>query len=636
MKRLRITLLAAVMVTTLTAFAQKDGYDYTIDLTKVVDNKVFVELNTPKISEEAITFYLPKMIPGTYAIEDYGRFLSDLKAYDKKGNELEVEKLSTNSWKINKANKMKKLSYWIQDSFHSKIDGPSIFQPAGTNIEDGKNFILNASGFFGYFEGMRETPFNLQVLKPKNFYGGTGMIPVSMNDQLSSKFSLEGRTYGEDILADHFSTDNYDQLVDSPIMYAKADTAVIDVAGTSVLVSVYSPNNKVSAKDIASNIEEVLMAQRDYLGGKLPVEKYAFLFYFTDQPVTSYGALEHSYSSFYYMPEMGIDEMKQQLRDFAAHEFFHIVTPLTIHSDEIGHFDFNDPKMSRHLWLYEGMTEYFAGNCQMKGKLITTEEYLAMLRQKLQISSHFKDTLAFTDLSLGALDTYANQYYNVYQKGALIGMCLDITLRDLSDGAYGVQNMMADLSKKYGKEKSFDDASLFDVITDITYPEVGEFLKTYVGGNKPIPYGDYFKKVGIRYAPVDSVMSYSLGITQGNVGIDFQSGDIFIQNQDMLDPFGKALGLKDGDIFRKINGKEFPKLGPELQQFLDEAKASLEEGKPFTTTVERKNEDGESEMVDLTANTFKVKKAVPFNLTLMEDATPEQIKLRDEWLGITE
>lgn len=636
MIKLRLKLLAVVMVVSITAFAQKEGYNYTIDLTKVVDNKVYVELTPPKLEGSEATFHLPKIIPGTYSIEDYGRFLSDLKAFDKKGRALKVEKLTTNSWKITKASKAKKISYWIEDTWNTEKEGPSIFKPAGTNIEEGKNFVLNASGFFGYFEGSRDDEFNVKVLKSKNFYGGTGMIPVSLNDQLSPKFSLEGRTYGDDILSDHFQTENYDQLVDSPIMYAKPDTAIIDVAGTAVLVSVYSPNNKVTAKQIASNIEEVLMAQRDYLGGKLPVEKYAFLFYFTDKPVMSYGALEHSYSSFYYMPEMGIEDMKQQLRDFAAHEFFHIVTPLSIHSDEIGHFDFVNPKMSRHLWLYEGMTEYFAGNCQIKGGLITPDEYLRMLQEKIQISSQFKDTLAFTNLSLGALDTYEDQYYNVYQKGALIGMCLDITLRELSDGAYGVQNMMADLSQKYGKDKSFDDEKLFDVITEITYPEVGEFLNTYVGGNTPIPYANYFEKVGVHFAVMDSVLNYSLGITQYNVGIDFQNGNIFIQNEESLDPFGKAIGLKNGDIIRKMNGKEFPKLGPELQQFLTEITSSFEEGKKFTVTVERKGEEEENKMVELSADIFKVKQAVPFNLTFMEDATPEQIKLRNAWLGITE
>lgn len=579
MNKLKFNLLLIVLVFTTAAFATDGGYKYTIDLTKVVDNKVYVELSTPKIEQEEITFNLPMMIPGTYSIEDYGRFLSNVKAFDKKGRELPVEKISTNSWKISTANKMKKLSYWVEDTYHSEIEGPQIFQPAGTNIEEGKNFVINASGFFGYFEGMRETEFNVQVIKPDNFYGGTGMIPVSMNDILSSKFSLEGRTYGEDIRADHFRTDSYDQLVDSPILYCEPDTAVINVAGTEVLVSVYSPNKVVSANEIAETIDEVLLAQRDYLGGTLPVDKYAFLFYFTDQPVNSYGALEHSYSSFYYMPETEIGPMKQQLRDFAAHEFFHIVTPLNIHSEEIGKFDFNDPKMSKHLWMYEGMTEYFAGNAQVKGKLITVDEYLGTLREKLQTSSRFIDTVAFTTISLGALDQYEDQYYNVYQKGALIGMCLDITLRDLSDGAYGVQNMMADLSKTYGMNNSFVDDELFGVITKMTYPKIGEFLNTYVGGNSPIPYKAYFEKVGINYSLMDSVMDFSMGLSQQSIGIDFEKGTIFVQHEDMLNPFGKALKMQNGDIITKINGKDFPKLGPELGSFIEEIISSMKVGK---------------------------------------------------------
>ncbi len=68
-------------------------------------------------------------------------------------------------------------------------------------------------------------------------------------------------------------------------------------------------------------------------------------------------------------------------------------------------------------------------------------------------SDQFLNDVPFTDISKFTLDKYHDQYYNVYQKGALIGMCLDIKLRKLSGGKYGVQNLMLDLSKKYGKEK---------------------------------------------------------------------------------------------------------------------------------------------------------------------------------------
>jgi predicted metalloprotease with PDZ domain len=366
MYRKLILLCIGSMMLTQFVFAQsKNEYHYLIDLTKVKDDKLLVELKAPALTTEEIVFYLPKMIPGTYAIEDYGRFVSDFKAVDKKGKALPVEKVNTNSWKIKNATKLVKITYWIEDSFDTQLGEPEIFWPAGTNIEENKNFIINSSGYFGYLDGMKDIPFEFSVIRPTDFYGTTGLIAQQTGSQLNT-IKFEKFSSDENKRVDVYKAEGYDQLVDSPLMYAQPDTAIIKVANAEVLIGCYSPNKKVTAKQIAASIREVLMAQKDFLGGKLPVDKYAFIFYFTDKPVMSYGALEHSYSSLYYMPEMTIEEMKQQLRDFAAHEFFHIVTPLTVHSEEIGDFDFNDPKMSQHLWMYEGVTEYFAGNVQVQ------------------------------------------------------------------------------------------------------------------------------------------------------------------------------------------------------------------------------------------------------------------------------
>ena len=463
MKKAPLFFIALLFLATAT-LADNGKIQIKIDLTKVVDDRVKVEVTFEKFSANEVVYHMPKMIPGTYAIEDYGRFLSDFKALDKKGRELPVERLNTNSWKISKAKKLASITYWVEDSYDTQLEGPEIFQPAGTNIEEATNFVINPSGFIGFFDGMTASQYEVSIIKPEGFYGSTGLIPSSVNNNLNEFIDLEGND-NSSALVDVFQTGSYDELVDSPIMYSLPDTTVIDVVGTQVLVSTYTPNKVVSARQIASTIEEVLAAQKDYLGGKLPVEKYAFIFYFTDQPVMSYGALEHSYSSFYYMPEYSIEQMEQQLRDFAAHEFFHIVTPLTIHSEEIVPFDFVNPEMSRHLWLYEGMTEYFAGNAQVQGGLINIDQYVNMLREKMMTASQFNDSLPFTELSLGALDIHADEYYNVYQKGALIGLALDLTLLELSEGGYGVQEMMSDLAKLFGKSRSFKDEELFDIIT---------------------------------------------------------------------------------------------------------------------------------------------------------------------------
>jgi len=625
MKKLLFSAFALVISATLFA---ANPYKYTVDLTNVVDDKVMVTLTTPRVKKNEATFYMPKIVPGTYAIADYGRMVSNFKAFDKKGRELEVERVDDNTWKIKRAKKLRKITYWVEDTFDTDKEGPGIFQPAGTNIEADKNFIINTSGFFGYFDGMKKEVFQLDFIREEGYYGATG-LQYDPNPPMTSAL-MEGTT--DNIGVDRFQVEDYDRLIDSPLMYSKADTAVIKVANTDVLVASYSPNNMVTAKEIAESISEVLSAQNEFLGGELPVDKYAFIFYFTDQPVTSYGALEHSYSSLYYMPEQTIGQMNQQLRDFAAHEFFHIVTPLNIHSEEIGSFDFNDPKMSKHLWMYEGMTEYFAGSVQVKYGLVTPEEYLQMLSQKIQIAGQFPRDLPFTELSLGALDEHADKYYNVYQKGALIGAALDIRLRSLSNGSYGVQNMMKELSEKYGKDVSFQDDLLFDEITAMTYPEIGEFFATYVAGNQPLPYKEIFAEVGVDLKAGTS-MENTLVISNNNIAVAQYEGEqrIAMGNVSNLDEVGKELGLESGDIIIEMNGKKFPPLGPELQAFVQEQQQIIPDLETFTMKVIREV-DGEQKEVELSARYRKVEVDLPPTLSFKEDATEEQKQLRKYWL----
>jgi predicted metalloprotease with PDZ domain len=448
-----------------------------------------------------------------------------------------------------------------------------------------------------------------------------------------SKVSVEKKE-SPDKRVDVYQVENYDRLIDSPLLYAKADTAIVKVGDTEVLVGSYSPNQKITAKEIAETIKEVLTAQKKYLGGKLPVDKYAFLFYWTDKPVTNYGALEHSYSSFYYMPEQTIEQTAQQLRDFAAHEFFHIVTPLTIHSEEIQFFDFNDPKMSKHLWLYEGVTEYFAGNVQVKYGLISKEEYLSVLRQKMLTADNFRDDVPFTDISKFTLEKYSDQYYNVYQKGALIGMCLDIKLRKLSNGTYGLQNLIFDLSKKYGKTQAFKDDELFDQITKLTYPEIGAFLNTYVGGTQKLPLGEVFGLVGVKYIDQEKISEPSIGLDQRSITFEEIDGKpmLAIKDPSKLNDQGKALGFKEGDIIIKINGEKLPDLGPSFGQFIQSQQKALVEGGTLTYGVLRKNEHGERKEVELKATVIKVEKTVRHKLEFDSNATPEQLAIQKSWL----
>jgi predicted metalloprotease with PDZ domain len=631
---LKIKLLFVALSASVFSWAQKASYNYTVDLTKVVDDRVYVELKTPKITTDETTFYLPKMIPGTYSIADYGRFVVDLKAFDKKGNALPVVKADENSWKISSAKKLAMISYWIDDVVDTPKEGPSVYPMAATNIEEGKNFVLNTSGVFGYFENKKDVGYGFSVIRPKEFYGSTGLIAVHSDLPVAS-LKKETAPQPDDKRIDKYYAENYDRLIDSPLMYAKADTAVIRVANTEVLIGCYSPNQKISAKEIAATIKDVLTAQNSFLGGKLPVDKYAFIFYFTDKPINSYGALEHSYSSFYYMPEKAIDDMKQQLRDFAAHEFFHIVTPLNIHSEEIHKFDFNDPKMSRHLWMYEGVTEYFAGNVQVKYGLIPREQYLNVLSGKMVIADNFLDEVPFTDISLFTLDKYQDQYYNVYMKGALIGMCLDIKLRKLSGGKYGMQNLMADLSKKFGKDQAFEDDELFADIEKLTYPEIGEFLKRYVAGPEKLPFDEVFPLVGVKHEASVPDKKYSIGFGSSALALAEINGEarLKLAKASGITEQGRSLGLQADDILLKVNNTPIAGEVSEMTGVIFQNFQALKEGEQLSFTVSRKDAQGNEEIKELTAPVKMIDSVKKHVLSFDENASAEALATREAWLS---
>jgi predicted metalloprotease with PDZ domain len=246
-----------------------------------------------------------------------------------------------------------------------------------------------------------------------------------------------------------------------------------------------------------------MTAQKFFLGNINSTKKYTVLLYLSSlkpDDAKGFGALEHPTATTVVLPEMlPLDQLEGIMRDVVSHEFFHIVTPLTIHSNEIQYFDYNSPKMSQHLWMYEGVTEYFANLFQINQGLIEEDEFFERMAGKIAQSREMNDNMSFTVMSKNVLNPpYKDQYLNVYQKGALIAMCIDILMRENSNGKKGILYLMQKLSKKYGAHKAFNDEDLFAKITALTYPEVGEFLRTHVSGSTPINYEAYLEKVGVN------------------------------------------------------------------------------------------------------------------------------------------
>ena len=116
-------------------------YQFSLDLTQVKEDKLMVNLVTPRLDVDEVIYRIPKIVPGTYEIYDFGRFISDFNVYDTEGKLMEYEKADINSWKIKNAKRMRSISYMVDDTWDTPVKESFVFEPGGTNIQENKNFV---------------------------------------------------------------------------------------------------------------------------------------------------------------------------------------------------------------------------------------------------------------------------------------------------------------------------------------------------------------------------------------------------------------------------------------------------------------------------------------------------------------
>ena len=133
MKRILFSLAFASMlwscktVSPVVTAVAKEQVEVAINLNDVKDDKVMVTITAPKISLDEVTYSIPKIVPGTYSIDNYGKFIEDFKAFDSKENLLSVTKTDDNTWSIKNAKTLVKITYWVNDSFDTeKLSGTTL------------------------------------------------------------------------------------------------------------------------------------------------------------------------------------------------------------------------------------------------------------------------------------------------------------------------------------------------------------------------------------------------------------------------------------------------------------------------------------------------------------------------------
>ena len=566
---------------------------YVVDVSDRSDD-VFRVTMSVELDPENEFYQFASTAPGTYQVMDIGRYVRSFQAFDAAGRLVPSEQISTNRWAFENPDDVSVVRYEIAETWDTPVEEHPVYMMAGSSIEEDHVFI-NGQTVFGFPAGLQDAPLRIRFNYPASWTVGTALAR------------------GDDGL---YYADNYDHVVDSPVLMGRLTFAELDVSGTDVEIYTYSKTDKVESGAILDAVRDILFASDQFLGN-LPVDRYAFLFHFED---VSMGAWEHSFSSAYVYAEDQFDmAIQQSIPSVVAHEFFHIVTPLNIHSEIIEEFNFSEPVPSQHLWLYEGTTEWAANMLQLRGGLIDLENYLARLRMKLTVDDRFDSSYSLRKLSLTSYaDEGQRQYGNIYMRGAVVAGLLDIRLLELSEGTEGLRELLVELSNKYGPDRPFDEATFFDEIAAMTYPQIRDFFDKYVVEANPLPIADYYAKVGITYHPfvetgeMEATAGMTLNVVEGKIvitGVEEETAEC---------------GFQAGDELIGFNGQEVTMAT--IQRHAAEWN-QLAADVSYELTVRRAGEE-----IGVECSKFSRPRVDRHVFEPNPDATPEQIELRAAWI----
>jgi predicted metalloprotease with PDZ domain len=503
---------------------QTEGkYVYQVDLTSARGDQVEVVLIPPKIESDTLVFVFPSVVPGCYSYDDFGRFIDRFQVKDKSGKRMrDTERVGDNAFFIYDAKQVGEISYRVDDTWIDEYSN-YVFQPCGSYINRRNAFVINHHAFFGFYDGYSGLPFEVEFKIPSVMMAASAIQPEKKGDLTI------------------FKAKDYAELIDNPILIAKPDQTTFQVGETTFHIAVHSTGGTIDANKVREIIQPDIEKIYPIIGSVIPKE-YHFLMFFT--PGTNYqisklggfGALEHEKSMLAFLPEEEGDLLKRIVSENAIHELAQLISPINLRSSVFTNLDYIEPEMCAHLWLYEGVTEYVTHLLRMKTGIISQADFMEIFLNKVKNSKTYPD-VSFTRKSKNILDpTYQDMFSNIFDKGALIGFFLDLDIIDKSNGSSDIIKTLLGLVDNFGKDRPFNENTFMAAFSRVAGTDFQPFFNQYVIGTNPLPFKEYFNRLGWYYRPAAEAQL----VKAGNVIL------LYDESEDHFFLFeGNSLGLRN-------------------------------------------------------------------------------------------
>src|SRR5216110_3261712 len=492
----------------------------------VVRGQFHVSADFPAAGKDTLFVSLPAWSPGNYEIQNYARYVHGFGAKNASGQALRWDRADKDTWRI-----VTGRTDHVTVDFDYSPD--TIDLSVARAAQDFAQFL--GTNLFMFEEGQYARPAEVRFRVPAGWQVTT---------------ALKGPANGV------YRAGDYHELADAMTFLGRYSLDSLQADGKWIRIAVWPAADYTAAvaRNLRNGVARMAPVQNRIMRDT-PYDVYTVFFNVIHGPIDFGGGLEHSSSQYDIMPALAFADASGNLGDFMypllSHEFFHLWNVKRIRPAEMWPYDYHAEQYTPLLWWSEGVTDYYADVTNLRAGLWTPTQFLDNAIANIQQVDDAPEPWSVEDGSEATWihEVYVNSSQLYYPKGSLLGFLLDISIRDATDNAHNLDEVMRALYTRYYRQnKGFLTADLLSELRAAGMPDVDGFYRRYIDGRDSLPYEQLFAKAGLvfRRNPVTSLF---LGISAG----PSPSGGIVVQ-QVSPNSSAEAAGVQPGDVLTNIGG----------------------------------------------------------------------------------
>ena len=456
-----------------------DPIRYTLRFPAPHTQYVDVEAALPTSGRAEIEVYMATWTPGSYLIREYERNVEAVTAAAGT-RALNVAKSSKNRWKITTGGAQ---NVTLRYKVYSRE------MTVRNNWVEAAFAMLNGAPTFITLVERAARPHEVRVELPAAWKRiETALEPVSGS-------------------ANTFRADNFDTLVDSPIIIGNPLVRDFTVDAKKHSIVFEGDTALIDADKTVSDVQKIVVAAKNVMG---PFQ-YPHYHFFT-LVVEQGGGLEHK-NSFMGMGTRFLTRTDGAYKNWLgliAHEYFHNWNVKRLRPIELGPFDYENENYVKMLWVAEGFTDYYADVLPKRAGIVSKDEFLNTISNQIEQVQTVPGRLV-TPVNMASFDTWIKQYrpdenianmsINYYPKGAVIAFLLDARIRKATNGARSLDTGMQWAMQRYSGEKGYTPDQFYAVMSEAAGTDLKPWFAKTAESTDELDYTEALEYYGLRFRP---------------------------------------------------------------------------------------------------------------------------------------